>query len=244
FMPGSFVPMTPEGPDPLLVREKALTTGARLLYTIPSVHNPTGYRYSPRVKRELCAIARETDLYLIEDDSLSEFFPDPSPRFLDLAPERTFYIKSLAKSTVSANRLGILVPPPPFFNAMLTAKFLTDISTSGLLQRAMVRFIREGLFQAFIDKALPVHRSRRKKLLHLLKEIPLFSVQKSSFGFWLWVRLNKAMDIAAPPWTEGRFFSPSPENRPFFRLAYMNIDDETFSKGLLQLKRMAQTLSL
>lgn len=243
FMPGSFVPMTPEGPDPLLVREKALKTGARLLYTIPSVHNPTGYRYSPRVKRELCSIAREMDLYLIEDDSLSEFFPDPSPRFLDLAPERTFYIKSLAKSTVSGNRLGILVPPPPFFNAMMTAKSLTDISTSGLLQRAASRFIREGYFQAFIEKVLPVHRERREKLLHVLQDIPLFSVQESFCGFWLWVRLNREVDIATPPWTEGRFFSPSPENRSFFRLAYMNMEAEEFSRGLLQIRRMAQTLS-
>ena len=243
FMPGSFVPMTSDGPDPLLVRETTLRTGARLLYTIPSVHNPTGYRYSPQVKRDLCAIAREMDLYLIEDDSLSEFFPDPSPRFLDLAPERTFYIKSLAKSTVSGNRLGILVPPSPFFNAMMTAKSLTDISTSGLLQRVTARFIRDGHFQAFVDSILPVHERRREKLREILKNIPLFSVQKSQFGFWLWIRRETTLDVTDPPWTEGRFFSPSPGNRRFFRLAYMNMDDSSFSRGLLQLKRMAHAVS-
>jgi len=243
FMPGSFVPMGASGPDPGLVKARAALQGVRLFYTIPAVHNPTGFSYSLEIKQKICRLASDLDFYLIEDDSLSEYFPSESPRFLDLLPQRTFFIKSLAKSTVSGIRLGMLVPPAPFFSSIITAKYLTDISTSGLLQHAMSRFFQEGFFAPFKEHILTVHSARKNTLLNEISSQTGLAVSGGDKGFWLWVKRTRESIEAPYLWTEGRTFSPAPEYRSYFRLAYMDMDDQAFAEGLSLLQSDSQTLS-
>jgi DNA-binding transcriptional MocR family regulator len=97
-------------PDALLREMK--TTGARLLYIVPTLQNPTTHTMSAKRRDEIVAIARKHDLTIIEDDifRLLDARVQP-PTFYELAPERTFHITSLSKTLAPGLRIGFVVSP-------------------------------------------------------------------------------------------------------------------------------------
>ncbi len=97
-------------PDALLHQIRA--TGAKLLYLVPTLQNPTTHTMSARRRDDIFVIARNHDLTIIEDDifRLLDARVQP-PTFYELAPERTFHITSLSKTLAPGLRIGFVVSP-------------------------------------------------------------------------------------------------------------------------------------
>jgi len=72
--------------------------------TMPTVQNPMGFVTPLARREEIVAIAREFDLKIIEDDAYGFMEADAPPNYAVLAPERTFYVRGLAKSFSPAVR--------------------------------------------------------------------------------------------------------------------------------------------
>jgi DNA-binding transcriptional MocR family regulator len=108
------VAMDGEGIQPQALARAIRATGARALYLMPTVQNPTG-RTMGRVRREeIAALVRKHELWLVEDDNYALFAPEPerrAPRLADLAPARTFYVSGLSKCLAPGLRVGFLVCP-------------------------------------------------------------------------------------------------------------------------------------
>ncbi|TIL83542.1 MAG: PLP-dependent aminotransferase family protein [Mesorhizobium sp.] len=86
--------------------------GKRLiLFTNPTAQNPTGKTMSRSRLKDIAEICRHRDVLIIEDDVYSAFSAREHLCFLDLVPERTYYINSLAKILTPGMRLGILIAP-------------------------------------------------------------------------------------------------------------------------------------
>ena len=97
--------MTPDG------LAAAARMGARAVYLMPNVHNPTTVTM-PLARREaLAAAARADDLLILEDDVYGFLVPEPLPAFAALAPERTALIGSVSKFMAPALRIGWIAPP-------------------------------------------------------------------------------------------------------------------------------------
>ncbi len=97
-------------PDAL---DRAASSGARVLYTIPTLQNPTGRLMSLKRRSEIAAIARKRDLTVVEDDVYGPFARGDGggPMIAALAPERTFYVTSLSKTIAPGLRCGYLLTP-------------------------------------------------------------------------------------------------------------------------------------
>jgi DNA-binding transcriptional MocR family regulator len=97
-------------PDAL---DRAAAAGARVLYTIPTLQNPTGRLMSLKRRGEIAAVARKRDLTIVEDDVYGPFARGEGggPPIAVLAPERTFYIASLSKTIAPGLRCGYLLTP-------------------------------------------------------------------------------------------------------------------------------------
>ena len=143
FKPSHFVAMEQDGPD-LSILDRALSPMVKLFYTMPAVHNPTGISYSLRKKEAVAERARRHSFYLIEDDYLSEFLEKPVPRFVDIIPERTIYIRSFSQTTVPDIRVGFMVVPNGLYEKFLYTKYSSDIVSAGLLQKFVRALIMEG----------------------------------------------------------------------------------------------------
>ena len=104
------VAMDEEGlrPDAL---EQAASGGARVLYTIPTLQNPTGRIMSELRRREVAAVARRCELWIVEDDVYGAFAGDAPPPLVSFAPERTLYLTGLSKTVAPGLRTGFLLAP-------------------------------------------------------------------------------------------------------------------------------------
>lgn len=107
------VPMDAEGLDPGAVGDLAERSGARVLYTMPTLHNPTGAVLSAERRRALVALARERDLALVEDDTYGFLCAQAPPPLAALAPERTWFVAATSKSLAAGLRIGYLQVPDP-----------------------------------------------------------------------------------------------------------------------------------
>ena len=119
------VQMDEEGIMPDQLQKAAKQTGAKVLYVLPTAHNPTGRTMSDARRVAIAKIAKRLDLWIVEDD-LYSLFADRSKQelspFAVLAPERSFYIGGVSKALAPGLRLGFLVcPEGPFFDTILGA---------------------------------------------------------------------------------------------------------------------------
>lgn len=105
------LPMDGEGLLPEAVDRAAAETGSRLLFTLPTLHNPTTRTMSEQRRQEIAAVARARDLLILEDDAYYAYSERPR-QIVSYAPERTLYLASLSKGICPGFRLAFLALPP------------------------------------------------------------------------------------------------------------------------------------
>jgi len=114
------VTMDHEGLDPAALDAVARTTAARVLYTTPTLQNPTGALMSDGRRREIAAIARRHDLKIVEDDVVARLVDPPTTPIAAYAPERTWYVTSVSKSLAPGLRIGYVAAPDSEIEPVLT----------------------------------------------------------------------------------------------------------------------------
>jgi DNA-binding transcriptional MocR family regulator len=233
FRARHFVTLEPDGPD-LNHFDSQLSSRIRLFYTMPSTHNPTGISYSTAKKEAVVFRARQHDLYLIEDDYLGELKP-AHPRLVDIEPGRTIYIKSFSQTTLSGIRLGLMVVPQDIYDQFVFAKYSSDISSTGLMQKFLSAFIVQGRYKLHMEVIRNHIEKRRQSLERLLDQHPAIEYSPGQSGYSIWVKSTSPFCFSALPWCNGEEFSFSPQFKSYFRLSFMHMDDDVFEKSLFYL---------
>ncbi|HEV8393334.1 MAG TPA: PLP-dependent aminotransferase family protein [Vicinamibacterales bacterium] len=150
----------------------ALPASARLVYVTPSHQFPLGTAMSLARRATLLSWAQRRDGLVIEDDYDSEFRFDGRPldplQSLDRGG-RVMYVGSFSKSMLPMLRLGFLVAPAALQPALRTAKQLTDWHGDLSAQRALSRFIDDGLLARHIRKASREYAARRQRIVDILR---------------------------------------------------------------------------
>ena len=113
------LPMDDEGLLPEAVDRAATETGSRLLFTLPTLHNPTTRTMSDQRRQEIAAVAKAHDLLILEDDAYYAYSQKPR-QIVSYAPERTLYLASLSKGICPGFRLAFLALPPALPRERLT----------------------------------------------------------------------------------------------------------------------------
>ncbi|MGI6485627.1 MAG: PLP-dependent aminotransferase family protein [Tepidanaerobacteraceae bacterium] len=167
----------------------------KIFYTMPVFQNPTGYSYSKEKKKELIALSIEYDFYVIEDDHISDLYYDEKPTLLKSFDEsgKVFYIKSFSKPFLPGIRMAFLWIPHCHFNKTALAKYSSDISSSGLSQRAMELFLEKGFWSDHVQKLREIFRKKWEKTNQALRKYMPESV-KNSFpkgGHFFWIQLPR-----------------------------------------------------
>ena len=116
----------------------------KVLYTIPSLHNPTGAVMPEQRRREIAAIAEKNGITIIEDDIcgfLLEKTPVPLAAF---APERTMFLTGLGKAISPALRIGYLAAPERYLARVQAALAATVLFTSPMVAEIAASWIEDG----------------------------------------------------------------------------------------------------
>ncbi|MGC1497965.1 MAG: PLP-dependent aminotransferase family protein [Sulfitobacter sp.] len=115
------VAMDEHGIIPDALEAAARGCEAQILCTSPEVHNPTVASTPVSRRKELVAVARAHDLQILEDDCY-RMGEDREASYRMLAPERGWYVSSIAKTLTPAVRLGFAVAPEGKTSALRRAK--------------------------------------------------------------------------------------------------------------------------
>ncbi|WP_246804937.1 PLP-dependent aminotransferase family protein [Desulfosarcina cetonica] len=231
FKARHFIPLDHAGPR-IGELQARLADGIRLFYTMPAVHNPTGISYTAARQEAVARLAEAHGVFIIEDSYLSEFADDTRPRFVDIAPEQTIYIKSLSQTTVAGLRLGFMVVPSRLYDRFIHAKYTSDIGSNGLMQKFFDAFVRGGDYQRFLDATAARMQRRKNRLMDLLAPIGALTVAPDQQGGSLWVKSRTGLNLPHVPWAPGRQFSFNPAMENCFRISFMSLDDADFTRAL------------
>ncbi|MBO1908736.1 PLP-dependent aminotransferase family protein [Microvirga sp. 3-52] len=140
------IEMDDEGVRPDVLDRAAEATGARVFYTLPTLHNPTTRTMSAQRRADIVRVARARDLWIVEDDVYAPYASDLGlPPLAALAPERTLYVTSLSKIIAPGLRAGFLVAPAGelFDRCVRTLRALMH-SPAGINAAIATDWIRSG----------------------------------------------------------------------------------------------------
>ena len=248
------IPLGYNGPK-LKHLAQALRFSPRLMYTVPNFQNPTGICYSQESRTLLIEHARKNDFYIIEDDHVSElYYTGPRPRTLwQDAPDRVLYVKSFSKVFMPGLRLGFVIVPPTLLAAIQRAKLTADLGSSGINQRALDHYLRQGkwnshqefLRKTYNDRATTLHNALSKHLHHET----FFQPIRGGMNCWLTLpRSVKATDLHRMALyygiqtSPGEQFSLTNEHSNNLRLSIAAVFPEDIEKGILVLGKCLSQL--
>jgi GntR family transcriptional regulator / MocR family aminotransferase len=148
----------------------------------------------------LIAWANEHAATIVEDDYDAEFRYDREPvgAVQGLAPERVFLMGTVSKSLAPTLRLGWVVCPPAFVDAVAEEKRLDDRGSPGLEQLALAMLIESGRYDRHLRRMRTVYGERRAALVRALaRHAPDVELRGLAAGFHAVARLPGQLDEEA-----------------------------------------------
>jgi DNA-binding transcriptional MocR family regulator len=145
------VEMDAEGIEPAaLERTCRRHAEAKVVYLMPTMHNPTTTTMPPARRVQIAQIIRKRGLTLIEDDPYAFLTTGVVP-LATLVPERAYLAASLSKSITPGLRASLIVVPDEGAAVRLTNGLRATLQMSLPLAGAIVaRWMRDGTAKAII----------------------------------------------------------------------------------------------
>ena len=141
-------------------------SGIVAAYVTPAHQHPLG-RVLPAADRvALLDAARIAEAVVVEDDYDSEFRYDvaPVPALASLDRSRVAYLGTAAKSVAPSLRLGWMVPPPAYLDAINARRLVTHEGSPWPVQRAFLALLRDGYVDKVVRTARRVYAERAPRV--------------------------------------------------------------------------------
>lgn len=240
--------------------EKTLkaTPNAKLMYLIPTFHNPTGITMSLEKRRRVLELAREYDLIIIEDNPYGElrFAGEDLPNLKNLDEDgRVIYCSSFSKILSAGMRVGFVVANSTICSKMTVAKQGEDVHTNIFFQMLCYKYMTEYDLDAHIAEIQALYRRKCNLMLECLdKYIPADKVRftRPEGGLFIWgtvsgtddasniVKLAIDKKVAVVPGTAFNCDTEAKSNS--FRLNYSTPSDEQIVEGVKRLGEVFKSL--
>ncbi|AXE85135.1 PLP-dependent aminotransferase family protein [Streptomyces sp. Go-475] len=172
----------------------------RAVLLTPAHQFPTGGPLHPARRAAVIDWARARDGLVLEDDYDGEFRYDRKPvgAVQGLDPERVLHIGSVSKSLSPAVRLGWMVLPERYVDAVRAVKGDREAWASVLDQLCLADFITSGAYDRHVRRMRQRYRSRRDRLVTALAEhAPHIEVTGVAAGLHAVLRLPPGTEASA-----------------------------------------------
>ncbi|MFG2024526.1 PLP-dependent aminotransferase family protein [Streptomyces sp. NPDC048825] len=172
----------------------------RAVLLTPAHQFPTGGPLHPSRRAAVIDWARARGGVILEDDYDGEFRYDRKPvgAVQGLDPERVVHIGSVSKSLSPALRLGWMVLPERYVDAVLEAKGEREAWVSVLDQLTLADFIVSGAYDRHVRRMRQRYRTRRDRLVvALAAHAPHIEVTGIAAGLHAVLRLPPGSEQAA-----------------------------------------------
>ncbi|MFI6871391.1 PLP-dependent aminotransferase family protein [Nocardia sp. NPDC050406] len=194
------VPLLPDGWDLDGIRSAARQTAAGVAYLVPDFNNPTGLLLDAAGRTELAAIARETRMTVIVDESMVDLDltgNTPTPPAASFARgSEIVTIGSASKSFWGGLRVGWVRANQSLITKLLGTRSTMDLGTPVMDQLATVYLLRNA--ESILAQRREQLTARRAALLDALaEELPDWRPSsEGAGGMSLWVQLPAPVSTA------------------------------------------------
>ncbi|MCK9249122.1 MAG: PLP-dependent aminotransferase family protein [Solirubrobacteraceae bacterium] len=197
------VPCDDDGLIPDALERAVDEARPKLLYTIPTFHNPTGRTIPDARREEIASIIGDRELWTIEDDPYGElrYAGDPVASLASRPAAAPFVLalSTLSKVAAPGLRIGWVRTPPSLRAPLVVAKQAADLHSSTIDQAATARWLAHVDLDAHLERLRAVYGERRDTML---AGLPGALPEGSTFtrpdgGMFVWVRLPEGHDATA-----------------------------------------------
>lgn len=244
------IPMDSGGMRTDLLEQAMRTHGEGLILTMPTFHNPTGICMDGHRRRILASMAEAHGIAVVEDDYAGDIryegHSQPAIKSLSAAGN-CLYIGTFSKMLVPGLRVGYIVAEGPVLTQLERYKRMLDLSSPGLVQRVLERFVDVGSYRNHLNRLCRTYRMRRDIMLDCAQKwLPrCVHITPPSGGLFAWLRLPE--DVHADALAEtaphhgvaiasGTAFFPQPqEGARHIRINFCRHDENTLKEAMRRL---------
>ncbi|MDD4773764.1 MAG: PLP-dependent aminotransferase family protein [Eubacteriales bacterium] len=220
---------------------------AKLIYLIPTFHNPAGITMSLEKRRAVYELAYKYGVLILEDNPYGElrFAGEELPTIKSM-DERgiVIYCGSFSKILSAGMRVGFMCAPEAVIQKAVVAKQVEDVHTGILLQMICERFLTDFDTDGHVEKIRDMYRRKCSLMLSEMDKHfpPGVTYTRPEGGLFLWCTLPAGSDmpafvaqalkkgVAVVPGTAFNCDESAPSDS--FRLNYSTPSDEQIVRGI------------
>ncbi|TDL64037.1 PLP-dependent aminotransferase family protein [Rhodococcus qingshengii] len=249
------VPVDSDGMSVDLLQNLCDKYKPKIIYTVPTFHNPTGAVMPLKRRRQILELASSIQCLVIEDDPCSEIYfekkPPVSMKSLDHYGN-VIYLKGLSKILAPGCRIGILAASGSIFKRLLAAKANADLGSPLLTQKAIHPFITSTRMMDHLKKLRTAIMIRRDLVLEILsqhspEEVSWF-IPKGGLNVWLtlpsWINTEhllleaKTKQITFLP---GSACYPTEQENHHLRISFSYMKEQQLEQGVTTICNILQS---
>ena len=247
------VPMDGEGLVPAALEASIAAVQAsgrrvKMIYTIPSFHNPAGVTQGAQRRIENLQIAQRAGVLVLEDDPYGLLgFDGKAPRAMRADDENgVIYLGSFSKTIASGLRVGWAVAPHGVREKLVLAAESAVLCPSNFSQLTVSEYLATQPWREQIKIFQELYRERRDALLESMESLlPAGTTWTTpSGGFYSWVTLPNGLDskamlpralTALVAYVPGTGFYVDGSGRHNLRLSYCYPEPDRIREGVRRL---------
>ncbi|AFY66956.1 PLP-dependent aminotransferase family protein [Geitlerinema sp. PCC 7407] len=193
------IPMAPDGMNLTLLAQYLESHRPKLIYTVSTLHNPTGITTSQAHRQALLDLAEHYDCWILEDNAYEglNFEPVPPPiKALDTR-DRVIYLGTFSKTLTPGLRVGYVVATGPDHQNLLERKLLQDLHVSTVSQAIVSEYLASGHYRHHLSRLRHHNQRSQQAMLQALEQhFPLeASWTVPQGGMFLWVELPDRLPL-------------------------------------------------
>ncbi len=190
----------------------------RVVYLIPTAHNPTGCVLTESARRETMRALEGSGAVVIEDMTLADLTLEPGTNLPLAAYARdgvVLTVGSLSKLFWGGLRVGWVRGPEPLIERLSRLKVVSDLSGSLVSQAVAARVLPRAKELASIRRRLIRTRLERTTRL-LAKHLPDWRYRRPAGGLSVWIRVpaGDVSELSAIALRRGVAIVPGTVNSP------------------------------
>ncbi|MEA5513440.1 PLP-dependent aminotransferase family protein [Nodularia sp. UHCC 0506] len=204
------IPMTAQGMNLELLEQYLNSHRPKLIYTISTLHNPTGITTNQEHRQKLLALAQQYECSILEDNAYEglNFEPVPAPIKASDHHNLVTYISTFSKTLMPGLRVGYMVVTGEHHQHLVKQKLLNDLHVSTVSQAIVSEFLGSGHYRRHLSRLRTSNLQGRNMMLQALEHYFPDAIASCTAlrsiawtipkgGLFLWIHLPDYLPIQA-----------------------------------------------
>lgn len=238
------IPMKAEGMNLELLEQYLRSHRPKLIYTISTLHNPTGLTTSQAHRQKLLALAEQYNCQILEDNAYEGLNVEPVPAPIKALDQHDLvtYVGTFSKTIMPGLRVGYMVVTGQHYQAILERKLLCDLHVSTVSQAILSEYLASGHYRRHVTRLRADNLQSRNTILCAMEEYfpeeVTWTIPKG--GVFLWAHLPQHLPIqriCAQAISQkvfvvpGSLFFPDQQGYPAMRLSFSHLAPGDIERG-------------